>query len=148
VTEVQETFVHAYDPRVTRLEDRWYVTWCNGYHGPTIGVAWTHDFATFHQLDNASLPFNRNGVLFPRRISDRYAMLSRPSDNGHTPFGDIFYSESPDLVHWGRHRHVMAPIPRTPWCASPSRTWTSCSRASARASVERSPPRASVDGAV
>jgi len=27
-------------------------------------------------------------------------MLSRPSDNGHTPFGDIFSSESPDLVHW------------------------------------------------
>ena len=24
-------------------------------------------------------------------------MLSRPSDNGDTPFGDIFYSESPDL---------------------------------------------------
>jgi beta-1,4-mannooligosaccharide/beta-1,4-mannosyl-N-acetylglucosamine phosphorylase len=38
-------------------------------------------------------------------------MLSRPSDNGHTPFGDIFCSESPDLVHWGRHRHVMAPRP-------------------------------------
>jgi beta-1,4-mannooligosaccharide/beta-1,4-mannosyl-N-acetylglucosamine phosphorylase len=38
-------------------------------------------------------------------------MLSRPSDDGHTPFGDIFYSESPDLVHWGRHRHVMAPRP-------------------------------------
>ena len=66
--------------------------------------------ASFHQLDNAFLPFNRNGVLFPRRIGDRYAMLSRPSDNGHTPFGDIFWSESPDLVHWGRHRHVMAPI--------------------------------------
>ena len=40
-------------------------------------------------------------------------MLSRPSDDGHTPFGDIFYSESPDLVHWGRHRHVMAPVPLT-----------------------------------
>ena len=99
-------FEHAYDPRVTWLEDRYYVTWCNGYHGPTIGVGCTHDFETFHQLDNAFLPFNRNGVLFPRRIGDRYAMLSRPSDNGHTPFGDIFYSESPDLVHWGRHRHV------------------------------------------
>ena len=37
-------------------------------------------------------------------------MLSRPSDNGHTPFGDIFYSESPDLIHWGRHRLVMRPI--------------------------------------
>jgi beta-1,4-mannooligosaccharide/beta-1,4-mannosyl-N-acetylglucosamine phosphorylase len=111
VAEIQERFEHAYDPRVTWLEDRFYVTWCNGYHGPTIGVGYTHDFETFHQLENAFLPFNRNGVLFPRRVSDRYAILSRPSDAGHTPFGDIFYSESPDLVHWGRHRHVMAPVP-------------------------------------
>ena len=36
-------------------------------------------------------------------------MLSRPSDTGHTAFGDIFYSESPDMVYWGKHRHVMAP---------------------------------------
>ena len=95
VPEIQETFVHAYDPRVTWLEDRYYVTWCNGYHGPTIGIAYTHDFETFHQLDNAFLPFNRNGVLFPRKIGGDYAMLSRPSDNGHTPFGDIFYSREP-----------------------------------------------------
>lgn len=113
VPEIQETFTHAYDPRVTWLEDRWYVTWCNGYHGPTIGIGWTRDFRVFQQLDNAYLPFNRNGVLFPRRIDGAYAMLNRPSDNGHTPFGDIFYSESPDLVHWGRHRHVMAPIDLT-----------------------------------
>jgi beta-1,4-mannooligosaccharide/beta-1,4-mannosyl-N-acetylglucosamine phosphorylase len=115
VAEIQERFVHAYDPRVTWLEDRYYVSWCNSYngHGPTIGLAWTHDFRSFTQLDNAFLPFNRNGVLFPRRIGGSYAMLSRPSDDGHTPFGDIYYSESPDLVHWGRHRHVMAPLPWT-----------------------------------
>ena len=88
-------FVHAYDPRVTWLEDRYYVTWCNGYHGPTIGIAYTHDFETFHQLDNAFLPFNRNGVLFPRRVGGRYLMLSRPSDNGHTPFGDIYLLGEP-----------------------------------------------------
>ena len=111
VAEIQARFEHAYDPRVTWLEDRFYVTWCNGYHGPTIGLAHTNDFRTFVQLDNAYLPFNRNGVLFPRRIAGAYAMLSRPSDGGHTAFGDIFYSKSPDLVHWGRHRHVMAPLP-------------------------------------
>ena len=111
VPEVQETFEHAYDPRVTWLEDRYYVTWCNGYHGPTIGVGYTRDFKNFVQLDNAFLPFNRNGVLFPRRIGGSYALLSRPSDNGHTPFGDVFYSESPDLVHWGRHRHVFGVEP-------------------------------------
>lgn len=104
-------WVYGYDPRVTFIDDRYYVTWCNGYFGPTIGVAWTKDFVTFHQLENAFLPYNRNGVLFPRKIGGRYAMLSRPSDTGHTPFGDIFYSESPDMEFWGHHRHVMSPAP-------------------------------------
>ena len=100
---------YRYDARITPMEGKYYITWCNGYHGPTIGVAWTEDFKTFHQLENAFLPFNRNGVLFPRKIGGMYMMMSRPSDNGHTPFGDIFYSESPDMEFWGRHRHVMSP---------------------------------------
>lgn len=104
-------FVHRYDPRVVWLEDRYYVTWCNGYHGPTIGIGYTHDFEEFHFIENAFLPYNRNGVLFPRKINGKYAMLSRPSDTGHTPFGDIFYSESPDMIHWGSHRFVMKPKP-------------------------------------
>ncbi|XHR28233.1 MAG: glycoside hydrolase family 130 protein [Chthoniobacteraceae bacterium] len=102
---------YSYDPRLTRIGDDYYVTWCNGYHGPTIGIARTRDFKTFEQLENAVLPYNRNGVLFPRQINGKYAMLSRPSDTGHTPFGDIFYSESPDLTYWGKHRHVMAKGP-------------------------------------
>jgi beta-1,4-mannooligosaccharide/beta-1,4-mannosyl-N-acetylglucosamine phosphorylase len=100
-------FQYRYDPRVCWIEDRYYVTWCNGYHGPTIGVGYTYDFCKFYQLENAFLPYNRNGVLFPRKIKDNYALLSRPSDRGHTPFGDIFYSQSPDMIYWGKHRFVM-----------------------------------------
>lgn len=96
-----------YDPRVILIDDKYYITWCNGYHGPTIGLGWTKDFKTFVQMENAFLPFNRNGVLFPRKINGEYMMLSRPSDNGHTPFGDIFISRSPDLTYWGKHRFVM-----------------------------------------
>jgi beta-1,4-mannooligosaccharide/beta-1,4-mannosyl-N-acetylglucosamine phosphorylase len=105
---------YKYDPRVTFIEDRYYITWCNGYHGPTIGVGYTFDFEKFYQIENAFLPYNRNGVLFPRKINGKYAMLSRPSDTGHTAFGDIFYSESPDMIHWGCHRHVMS-AGYTPW---------------------------------
>lgn len=109
VTEEPEIayFEYGYDPRVCKIDDRWIVTWCNGYHGPTIGVATTTDFKTFHQHENAYLPFNRNGVMIPKKIGGNYAMYSRPSDNGHTPFGDIYYSESPDLCYWGRHRYVF-----------------------------------------
>ncbi len=108
-------FEYSYDPRVCWIEDRYYITWCNGHHGPTIGVGYTYDFQEFHQLENAFLPYNRNGVLFPRKIGGNFAMLSRPSDTGHTPFGDIFYSESPDMCYWGRHRHVMSPTHRWGW---------------------------------
>lgn len=101
---------YRYDPRVCFIEDRYYITWCNGYHGPTIGLAYTFDFENFVQLENAFLPCNRNGVLFPRKINGMYMMLNRPSDNGHTPFGDIFISQSKDLEFWGKHRHVMSPI--------------------------------------
>ena len=108
---------YQYDPRVVKIGERWWVSWCNGYHGPTIGLAWTKDFREFTQVENAFLPYNRNGVLFPRKIHGHFAMLSRPSDSGHTPFGDIFYSESPDMEFWGRHRHVMSPVPfeESPW---------------------------------
>jgi beta-1,4-mannooligosaccharide/beta-1,4-mannosyl-N-acetylglucosamine phosphorylase len=98
---------YKYDPRVTFIDDRYWITWCNGYHGPTIGIAYTFDFKEFFQCENAFLPFNRNGVLFPEKINGKYCMLSRPSDNGHTPFGDIYLSYSPDMKFWGEHRGVL-----------------------------------------
>jgi beta-1,4-mannooligosaccharide/beta-1,4-mannosyl-N-acetylglucosamine phosphorylase len=98
---------YAYDPRVVKIDDLYYIIWCGGHNGPTISLASTKDFKKFTRHENAFLPFNRNGVLFPRKIGGKFFMLSRPSDNGHTPFGDIYLSQSPDLVHWGMHRKVM-----------------------------------------
>ncbi|MEM6318698.1 MAG: glycoside hydrolase family 130 protein [Bacteroidota bacterium] len=102
---------YKYDPRLVKIDDKYWITWCNGYHGPTIGTAYTYDFKEFFQCENAFLPFNRNGVLFPEKINGKYAMLSRPSDNGHTPFGDMFLSYSPDMKYWGEHRAVMQVTP-------------------------------------
>lgn len=99
---------YAYDPRLVKIEGSYYIIWCTDFYGASIGLAKTDDFKTFIRLENPFLPFNRNGVLFPKRINGNYVMLSRPSDSGHTPFGDIFLSESPDLKYWGKHRHVMS----------------------------------------
>ena len=86
-----------YDARITQMGDRYYITWCNGYHGPTIGVAWTEDFQHFHQLENAFLPFNRNGVLFPRK--DRRA---------------VYHGEPPQRQRpHPLRRYVYQPIPRS-----------------------------------
>lgn len=98
---------YAYDPRLVKVENWYYAIWCQDFYGAAIGIARTKDFRTFTRLENPFIPFNRNAVLFPRRIGGMFTMLSRPSDSGHTPFGDIFLSQSPDMTFWGRHRHVM-----------------------------------------
>ena len=98
---------YAYDPRLVKIEDTYYAIWCQDFYGASIGIAKTTDFKTFTRLENPFIPFNRNAVLFPRKIHGMYTLLSRPSDSGHTPFGDIFLSQSPDMEFWGRHRHVM-----------------------------------------
>ena len=109
VIEKGECFmpIYAFVPRLVKVEDTYYVIWCQDFYGASIGVAKTTDFKTFTRIENPFIPFNRNAVLFPRKINDKFMMLSRPSDSGHTPFGDIFISESPDMEYWGKHRHVM-----------------------------------------
>lgn len=99
--------IYAYDPRLIKVEDTYYAIWCQDMYGAAIGMAKTNDFKTFTRIENPFLPYNRNAVLFPRKLNGNFVMLSRPCDNGHTAFGDIFVSESPDMVYWGKHRHVM-----------------------------------------
>ncbi|MBN1766473.1 MAG: glycoside hydrolase family 130 protein [Sedimentisphaerales bacterium] len=98
---------YAYDPRLLKVEDTYYIIWCDDFPGPSIGMGKTRDFKTFIKMENPLMPFNRNGVLFPRKVNGMYALLSRPSDSGHTPFGDIIISYSPDMTFWGKHRLVM-----------------------------------------
>ncbi|MGM9593016.1 MAG: glycosylase [Candidatus Onthomonas sp.] len=102
---------YAYDPRLVKIEDTYYIIWCQDAYGATLGMAKTEDFKTFTRMENPFLPFNRNGVLFPRKVDGKFLLLSRPSDSGHTPFGDIYLSESKDMEYWGHHRHVMGKSP-------------------------------------
>lgn len=100
--------VWGYDPRVVKIDNEYFVVWCDELgNAPTIGIAKTTDFEHFYKYDSPFLPANRNGVLFPRKINEKYFMLSRPSDCGHTPFGDIYISESKDLEYWGKHRLLL-----------------------------------------
>ncbi len=98
---------YGYDPRVVKLGSWYYITWCDDFPGASIGMGRTKDFKTFIRLENPLMPFNRNGVLFPRKINGEYVLFSRPSDSAHTPFGDVILSHSKDLVYWGKHRLVM-----------------------------------------
>lgn len=101
---------YRYDPRVCFIEDRYYITWCNGYHGPTIGIGYTFDFKHFYQLENAFLPYNRNGVLFPRKINGLYGMVSRPSDTAQNL---IFCHRRKHMNVWAMYRMSHSHVQRS-----------------------------------
>ena len=105
-----EKIFRGYDPRLCEIDGKYYLSWvCHTDRGTSIGIAVTEDFVTWDRKENAVLPVSRNGVLFPRKVNNEYMIFTRPCDKGHTPYGDIFLSHSPDLTYWGKHRFVIKP---------------------------------------
>jgi beta-1,4-mannooligosaccharide/beta-1,4-mannosyl-N-acetylglucosamine phosphorylase len=112
-----------YDPRIVEIEGIYYILWCGQQLDdpkyPNICVAKTTDFKKFIHVSNPVLPPQRNGVFFPRKIKGEYVFLSRPSDLGHTRFGDIFASFSKDMVYWGKHKSVLrSESNQAAWCGT------------------------------
>ena len=97
---------YSYDPRVVELEGSYYIIFADHAHEVTVGIAKTDDFKTFTKLEYPFIPNCRNGALFPRKINGKYMLLSRPSDNASSMFGNIFISESYDMEYWGHHRLI------------------------------------------
>jgi len=104
--EPMATYLEAcYDPRITKIDDTYYITYAaENRFGCQIGLARTQDFETFEIIDTIAEPDNRNIVLFPRKIRGMYWRLDRPFSGMQ---GGIWVSQSPDLIHWGRHRCIM-----------------------------------------
>ena len=38
---------YAYDPRLLKIDDTYYITWCDDFPGASIGMGRTKDFRTF-----------------------------------------------------------------------------------------------------
>lgn len=95
------------DPRITCIEG----TYCIDYVavsplGVTTVLVSTHDFRSFERHGVIFPPENKDVALFPEKIGGRYYALHRP----HSPlFGrnDVWLAESPDLLCWGNHRHLI-----------------------------------------
>jgi len=107
-TTADETF-GVEDPRITRIDDTYYINYVAvAPSGVTTSLASTQDFESFQHHGIIFHPENKDVVIFPQRIDGKYQALHRP----HSPLfrkNDMWIAESPDLLCWGRHRHLMGP---------------------------------------
>jgi predicted GH43/DUF377 family glycosyl hydrolase len=100
------------DPRITRIDDTHYITYvAYSEYGCVTNLARTQDFEHYERVAVMTVPDNKDIVLFPAKISGRYAKLDRPMARPPS-VGDIWISFSHDLCYWGDPRPVMQPSPR------------------------------------
>ena len=97
------------DARVTQIGDEYFITYTAvSRHGHGLGMISTKDWQRFTRHGMIFTIPNKDCALLPRRIDGRYFALHRPSAPGFGGY-QIWSAESPDLIHWGRHRPVMGP---------------------------------------
>jgi predicted GH43/DUF377 family glycosyl hydrolase len=105
-----------YDPRLTFIGDRAYIVMAaHSGHGCRLALLQTDDIDNrpFEFVEFISAVDNRNGVLFPRTIGDRYVRYERPNTAGDQ--GNMWISYSPDLIHWGASRFVLGTFDGWAW---------------------------------
>ena len=111
-----EEIKRAYDPRLTVIDGEIYMTFAvDTGHGLRGGIAHTDDLHHFDVI-SMTVPDNRNMVLFPQKYQGMYIRLERPMpvySRGRDRF-DIWWSESPDLIHWG-NAHLVAGVEDFPF---------------------------------
>ena len=103
------------DARITYVEERSeYIITYVGYsrYGAGVCLATTQDFVSAKRLGMAIHPYNKDAVLFPRKIDGRYHLLHRPTAG---PLENIWISESDDLMHWGSPRCVLEEADQPGW---------------------------------
>ncbi len=106
-----------YDPRIIEIEGRLYLCLAmDTRHGIRGCIAELSEDLLSYRIISASVPENRNMVLFPEKIGGEFVRLERPMpvySRGRDRF-DIWLSRSPDLIYWGRSALVLG-VEDVPW---------------------------------
>jgi beta-1,4-mannooligosaccharide/beta-1,4-mannosyl-N-acetylglucosamine phosphorylase len=111
-----ETIFHIYDPRITQIENDFYVMVAMDMEGKcSLGLIHTLDFETYTYMGNVGEGDIRNGVLFPEKIDGKYYRMDRPNkvalEGGVSSGNTIVLSESHDLLSWTPVKQLIAGRP-------------------------------------
>lgn len=95
------------DARITQIENKFYLTY-TGYSKfqPLVILSETSNFVDFKIHGPISEPSNKDCAIFPEKIKGYYWKVDRPSAENRR---DIWISRSPDLIHWGGYKVLLAP---------------------------------------
>lgn len=97
------------DARISHIGDDYFINYTvvsgDGY---ATFLSKTKDFKKLERLGVIFPPLNKDVVIFEEKTNNKYIALHRPDNHG---FGlpSIWYADSPDLIHWGKHKCLLRP---------------------------------------
>jgi predicted GH43/DUF377 family glycosyl hydrolase len=97
------------DVRITKIDGKYYINFTVVSEDSwSTKLVETEDFTKIERKGIIFHPENKDVAIFPEKINGKYLALHRPNNSG---FGkaSIWYSESPDLLHWGNHKCIVRP---------------------------------------
>lgn len=95
------------DARCTQIGDTYYVNFSSvSPVGVCDSLVATKDFVSYEYLGNIFAPENKDVLIFPEKVNDKYYAIHRPSLKSIGNY-DIWIASSPDLISWGDHQHLL-----------------------------------------
>lgn len=99
------------DCRVAAMEGGFNLTFTEvSEFGVGVGLIKTRDWIHFEREGMIFPPHNKDCALFDEKINGKYYALHRPS-SPELGGNYMWVAESPDLVHWGRHKCIATVRP-------------------------------------
>ena len=97
------------DARVTFIDGKYYINFTVVSEDSwSTALMVTENFITIERKGIIFHPENKDVSIFPEKVNGKYIALHRPNNSG---FGkaSVWYSESPDMLHWGNHKCIARP---------------------------------------
>ncbi len=99
------------DPRMTVIGDTAYINYTAvSRYGVCVALASTTDFVTYEKHGVILPPENKNVVIFPELVNEKFVMIHRPATTG---LGNqqMWLAFSRDMLNWGHHVPLMSKRP-------------------------------------
>lgn len=95
------------DARCSQMGSTYYINFSSvSPMGVCDSLISTKNFETYDYLGNIFAPENKDVLIFPEKINNKFYALHRPSLKSIGNF-DIWIASSPDLRSWGNHQHLI-----------------------------------------
>ena len=99
------------DPRLTKFGNRYLMTYVSvsSTEGVSTALAVSKDLVKWERKGIIFRTQNKDVVIFPEKINNKYVALHRPDSSFVFSKPSIWIAYSKDLIYWGRDKSILRP---------------------------------------